>query len=202
MRSIWRKLRQWGREEQASSSSHPFVHEVITRSDAEQEAYRRWRQSPVCRLLIEWINRQYQLFLLQPEQIDDSISFLQTPSSNGFVIHFSTLNYTAAEAMYTFDLFKERILESLQYKPSLSDVRKFRKSGTVEEVQRYYLKPRIQIQDGQKINQQFGNVTIEYIARDDRPYQLKISATRYSDRMYTEGRDFGGLFEVLVDLRA
>lgn len=199
MPSFWHSMQSWFRDEKMSTAAQPEVHEVIVRTKDEIDAYTRWKSSGVCRLLVDWIDRQHRLLLKSPDNVDESIDFLRTVSSSGFVIHFSKLNYTRDEAVHTLDLFKERILTQLNYRSALSDKRIYMEAGRVITVQRHYLKPRLQFVEGEKMNQLYGNVAIELIDRNSAPYQLKLSATRYSDHMYSKGMDFGGLFRILTE---
>lgn len=198
MADLWETIKGWFRAEEKSSPNQPYIHELIERKPEETADFQQWKTSLIRRRLMDWLGQQYASFRVNPDHLDEALDFLHTPSSKGFVIHFFKTNYTQREATFLFDLCKERILEALNYKSSLSDVRTYRRGQQVETVQRHYLKPRIRLQEDVKINQQFGNINIELVSRNEKPFRLKLSATCYSDHLYQEGQEFEGLMQLLV----
>ena len=131
------------------------------------------------------------------------MSFLDTPSAKGFVIHFHRTAYSREEITHFFHYLKERILE-FNYRTQISDRRIFSRKDWVETQERHYLKPRTrkqrmagpQVRGG--LEQQFGNLSVEFELRDDRPWNLRLRATTYQDALYAEPQSFRALMVALT----
>ncbi len=129
--------------------------------------------------------------------MDEAMDFLHTPSAKGFVIHFYKTNYNRQEVSHLFDFLKDQV-KALNYKVQISDTRTYNRENWVETVERHYLKPRPGKDRKEKINQRFGNITIELLLRDDRVYQLKFQATAYRDHQYEEAEKFRDLMLAIL----
>ena len=163
----------------------------------------------IARRLQSWFADQYAIFLTNPQQVDEALDFLDTHSSKGFVVHFHKTHYSLKEAEYLQLFLRERILNQ-NYRTQVADTKVYAiKSGT-ERTDRYYLKPRpdwsapegheggVDNHTADQFNQQFGNVLIELIVRNDAPHFLKFSATVYHDRVYQEALGFGALMQLIL----
>ncbi|MEM8526190.1 MAG: hypothetical protein AAGG68_16235 [Bacteroidota bacterium] len=192
MNNIWNQIKGLFNQVEESSSTKPAIHEVISRSAEEKEDYEHWKKTIVRRRLSDWLSNQYALYKTLPNETDEGIDFLNTPSMKGFVIHFHQTQYSKRDAVHFLDFLKERV-SNLNYRTQLSDVRTYSKPQWVESIQKHYLKPRTTFEEGVKIDQQYGNVSIDLVLRDDRPHHLRFSATSYSDHLYEEAKDFGEL---------
>lgn len=197
MANIFRYLRELFKEAEESSPSNPVDHHLIERTVEEQIDYDHWIKSLVKRRLVDWLNDQYSLYQVLPQDIDAAIDFLNTPSSKGFIVHFHQTNYSKREIVHFFDYLKERV-HHLNYRSQISDSRTFSRNHWVETIQRHYLKPRNQFVEGQKLEQGFGNITIELELRDDKVHNLRMRATHYQDHLYQEPRDFSSLMQELL----
>lgn len=197
MADIWNYFtRLLGRFEK-SSPAEPMIHELINRSTEELADFDFWKTTIVKHRLLNWLADQYAIFQLNPEQIDEGIDFLDTPSSKGFAIHFYHTQYSRRDAQHLFDFLKTKILQ-LNYHTQISDMRSYNKSSWVETVERHYLKPRIAFDSSEKYTQQYGNVTIENVYRNDQPHQLRFRATVYADRQFQQPFAFKELFNELL----
>ena len=199
MPDLWEYIKSLFRGAEQSTAQQPLIHEVIERSEAEQKEYHRWKNSRACHRLLDWINHQYVSYLVDPEHSEDAIIFLETPSAKGFIIYFRHMKYSHQEIIHFFDLLKERVL-TLQYRSYLSDTRTYANKQWVENLQRHYLKPRIdrnEMSRQQPLPQQYGNINIELLARNDEVWSVKFSATSYHDRMYQKADEFK---ELMTDL--
>ncbi|WP_235114687.1 hypothetical protein [Cyclobacterium qasimii] len=68
----------------------------------------------------------------------------------------------------------------------------------VRTTEKLYFKPLISVDDlSDKINQLFGNVSIEKISLDNKPNYLKVLVTLYSDRQYHEAKSFDQFMDKL-----
>ena len=198
MSDIWKYFKNWFQSAEESSASQPYIHELIERTSAEQESYARWKNTLSKRRLLDWLREQYVQYLVNPKQLDEDIDFLATPSTNGFVIHFSDTPYKLWEIEHFFDYLKEKVLE-LNYRSYVSDTRTYTQTEKVETVQRHYLKPRTDKGSAapKKFQQRFGNITIELLQRNEAVVHLKFSATAYQDHKFEQAADFKDLMQTL-----
>lgn len=197
MSEFWDRIRNLFSSAEASSPTEPLIHSVIERSVAELADYNLWKGQVVCKQLNSWVAQQYQQFQLTPEDIGQAIDFLNLPSSKGFVIHFHRLEYSKRDAIHYFDFLKERTLEE-DYRVQVSDLRTYNRPAWVETVQRHFLKPRLRYEEGKKSVQQYGNINIELLFRNEEAYQLKYSATSYSDFQFEKALEFGALMHKIT----
>lgn len=197
MPTIWEHFKNLFKEGEQSSPAQPFVHEMIERSEEAQADYLHWKKTLVRRRLIDWLSDQYAIFKVLPRDIDEALDFLNTPSSKGFVIHFYKTNYSHSDLIWLAEYFREQV-SALDYRNQLSDVRTFAQAQWVETIERHYLKPRPDDSEGKLATQRYGNITIEAILRDDKPYRLKFQATTYQDRLFKDAESFHDLMQALL----
>jgi len=197
MANFWKRLFQLQEQTEQSSPSRPAIHELIERNADQKADYEQWKNSFVLRRLLDWLGDQYAIYLHRPRDVDDALSFLDTPSSKGFIIHFNQTNYSQREITHLFDYFKERVLQ-LNYRTQISDTRTYNRKHWVETVEKHYLKPRIRFEEGQKMDQQYGNIMIELEMRDDVVNNLRLRATHYHDFNYLPPQAFRGLVMQLL----
>lgn len=195
--NVWDFFKNLFQEAEQSSPSKPLVHEVIKRDDREMEAFEVWKDSLDCRRIIDWLNDQYAIWQVLPNDIDDAILFLNTPSSKGFAIHFAQSAIDTNHTNYLLDYLKEKVLQ-LNYRPQVADSRTWSDKQAVKTMDRYYLKPRTSKTAEGKINQIFGNITIELLQKDNKPFNLKFQATSYNDRLYEPASDFSHLMNGIL----
>lgn len=197
MSEIWDYVKGLFKKAENSSASQPLIHEMIVRTDDQKKDYEFWKSTLVCKRLLNWLNEQYVLFRTGSETPDRSIDFLDTPSSKGFVIFFGETRYSDRDILHFFDLLKEQVLR-LNYRTQISDIRSYERPQWVETAQRHYLKPRFGQNEDGKFVQQYGNIAIELISRNDRMHHLKFSATTYRDFNYTEALGFEELMQQVL----
>lgn len=197
MADIWDYFKNLFKKSEESSPSQPYLHEVIERSEAEKADYEFWKNTLVRRRLTDWLSDQYAIFRVLPQDVDEAMDFLDTPSSKGFVIHFYKTNYSRRDVTFLMDYLKEQVL-ALDYKSQVSDTRTFNRPNWVETIERHYLKPRPDFEQKGKFNQKFGNVTIEMQLRNDQPYHLKFQATTYNDHLFKDAHDFEDLMQAVL----
>lgn len=197
MAGFWKYIQSLFQQAEQSNPARPFIHEVIVRSPEEHIALEQWKNTLVCHRLCDWISEQYLRFSTHPDELDDAIDFLNTPSSKGFVIHLNKTNYTRLESVFLLDLFKERVLRQ-SYRVQVSDRRIYQSASWVETAERHYLKPKPEFSSPGVIRQRFGNITILLLLRNDKPFQLQFQATAYRDRLFQEAESFQDLMAHLV----
>ena len=202
MASFWDRITALFDAAAESTPHAPAVHEMIERDEAELADYERWKRTAARQRLFDWVTDQYALFLAG-RQNDHSVSFLDTASSKGFVVHFHETQYRREEINHFFHYLKERIL-ALNYRTQISDRRVFSRPNWVETQERHYLKPRTRHQrrtaplERGGLDQKFGNVTVELELRDDVPWNLRLRATTYQDSLYGEPETFRALLVALA----
>ncbi len=197
MGDLWDYFKKLFFKTESSSPSNPLIHEMISRTEAEKKDYRHWKETLVRRRLQDWLSDQYALYRVTPDDIDEAIDFLDTPSSKGFVIYLHLTQYSLRDSIFFLDFLKDRVLK-INYKVQISDTRTYSNGEQIETVQRHYLKPRPNFETEGRLKQQFGNVTIELLLRDEKPYNLKFRATSYRDSLFEDPQDFKDLIIQLV----
>lgn len=201
MDNIWNYFKNLFNKAEESSPSQPLIHEMIQRSETERADYQRWKNTLVCRRLLDWLNDQYAIYRVAPEDIGEALDFLDTPSSKGFVIHFHKTRYSKRDVTHFFDFLKEQVL-ALEYRPQISDLRTYNRNNWVETVERHYLKPgptlRKQQEGDGRFLQKFGNIMIELELRDDQVHNLRFRATSYKDSLFKEPQEFKELMQQIM----
>jgi len=185
------------KKSETSTAANPFIHEMITRTEEEKADFEFWKKTLVARRLLDWLSDQYAIYRVAPERVEEVISFLNTPSSKGFAIQFHQTKYSERDVSHLFDWLKEKV-QQLNYRIQISDTRTYKKGKWLETTNRHYLKPRADFTSKEKFNQGYGNITIEFVLRDNQVHHLKLIATRYSDRLYQDAGEFKELMQVIL----
>jgi len=129
-----------------------------------------------------------------------SIYLYESAQANGFAINCADFSYSAEEYRNFFDYLKERVL-GLDYILQFSERKIADKGDYVETLEKYYLKPPINVQNPQELfNQLYGNITIDYIIADDSPRYIKFLCTVYHDRLYSKPLPFDKLVDYLFEI--
>jgi hypothetical protein len=201
MSNLWNFFKNLLPKAEASSPSQPLIHEMIERSEEEKQDYQQWKQTLVLRRLLDWIKDQFAIYQVAPQDIDEGIDFLDTPSSKGFVVHFNQTRYSRRDATHFMDYLKETVLRQ-HYRTQISDTRSYNRANWVETIERHYLKPGLKIQTtpaaSGKFTQKYGNIMIELELRNDQVYNLRFRATSYKDRQFQQAADFGELMQLIM----
>lgn len=201
MDNLWNYFKNLFDKAEESSPSQPLIHEMISRTEAERKDYDYWKNTLVCRRLMDWVNDQYAVYRVAPGDTDEAVDFLDTPSSKGFVIHFHNTRYSKRDVTHFFDFLKEQVL-ALEYRSQISDLRTYNRSGWVETIERHYLKPgpriRKEPQDDGRFLQKYGNIMIELELRNDQVFNLRFRATSYKDSLFKEAQKFEELMQGIM----
>jgi hypothetical protein len=197
MPEFWNYIKNLFKTAEDSSPSNPVVHELIQRTEEEKADYDHWKETLVRRRLTDWLIDQYAIYQVLPHDIDEALDFLDTPSSKGFVVHFNQTRYSVRDVTHFFDYLKERV-RALNYRTQISDTRTYHRADWVETVQRHYLKPRPNFQEGEKMDQAYGNVMIELELRNERVQNLRFRATSYQDRLFNDALEFKALMQEVL----
>nr|WKN37851.1 hypothetical protein K4G66_03900 [Tunicatimonas sp. TK19036] len=165
------------------------VHEVMQRSEKEQQAYERWKQSEEKKLLLRKMAQAYY-YKKTNIRSEMNVHILNMPSANGFAISYHP-NISAKHFQYMLDYLKDRVL-LLDYRLVNTDRRMIEKKNYVETTEHYYLKPPLDVEGvaNEPVDQRFGNVSVAQVFVDDRPSYLKVLVSTYSDRLYQDALHF------------
>lgn len=197
MAKFWQNIRNIFQSAEESSSLEPVIHTVIERTEQEKKDFEFWQGTLVRRRLSDWLSDQYAIYRVVPKNVDAALDFLDTPSKKGFVIHFYKTQYSKRDVTHLLDYFKVKV-KALGYRSQLSDTRTFNQPKWVETIERHYLKPQTSFTPIEKSDQKYGNIMLELDFRDDRPYQLKFSATSYQDHLFKDADDFKELMQMVL----
>jgi hypothetical protein len=192
---FWDQIKNIFHSAEAGTPAAPTIHEMIERTEEDLAAYDHWKTTAGPPRLLDWLTNQYARHRDQL-RTDETIGFLDTASTKGFVIYFGLMNYNREEITHFFHYLKERVL-TLDYRNDISDRRIFPRRDWVETQERHYLKPRISYNEV-KMDQSFGNIMIEFELRNDVAHNLRLRATVYNDSMFEAGGSFGGLMMALA----
>jgi hypothetical protein len=136
--------------------------------------------------------------VINPDAPLNTIDFLNGQSTKGFVIHFQQMGYSTRDTRFFAYWLKEKI-KTLPYRMQIADRRSFAgDSAAVETIERFYIKPNKTLVPGEKIDQFFGNISIELTLKNDAPAQLFLKSTVYPDRIYHEGYGLEALMQFLI----
>ncbi|SMG44263.1 hypothetical protein SAMN05661096_03113 [Marivirga sericea] len=171
-----------------------LTNEVLKRSQQEFNSYEDWYASDVSGKILEKIFRAYHL---KKTDIKDPIpiALLQSDKANGFAVA-NCSSLLDSDYKMLLEHFKKQIL-AIGYRQSGSNRKVTAEQDRVTTKEFYYLKPPIQMEP--PIDQRYGNISIELILHDDKPYYLKLTASVYSDRLYSEPESFSDLVEKLFE---
>ena len=185
-------------QELAKHATEPMVKESLVRSEHSRKAYFTWQNLGQYKALQAEVWNAYDN--KRKGEIDDlQVHLLQMPYANGFALTYHH-KISQEEFQHFFDLLKDKAL-NLGYNLTYSDRVLYDRAEYVETKERYYLKPPTDASNTEELfDQKYGNISIEQVIIDRTPSYLKLVATVYSDRLYTEALDFEELMHQLFDI--
>ena len=195
VRDMWSYIQQLFRNQEKVKAELPFLHESIDLDSFPHSDYNDWLKGNIHELLKKRLQQAYFSFISGGVPLDAAFEFYDTPQSNGFVI-FQQQNDSLSD--WDFRFFQHYIADVLQeenYIINLADVRSQKKSSWIEKVFKYYLKPSARMRSQMPSEQLYGNVSIEYIKRDEHPYMFRLLANVYQDQNFGEVHPFGDLIK-------
>lgn len=171
--------------------------ENFSLSEADYKETQAWTASEEGQKILELLYNNYHLKTAGIGKEPEVVIF-NTPYANGLAISFEP-PLTAQIFKHLFFAFGQR-LEQLGYHRVSLD-------RTIEEHQKevkhteklYYKPPWSTAQVNGRMDQLFGNISIENVAVDNKPRFLKVLASVYSDRMYVDARPFDQFVEQLFN---
>ncbi len=147
----------------------------------------------------EAIEKVYRNFHLKKAGIKDNpeVHILNSPYANGFAVSFEK---PFDEKIFSrlFFAFGQRLLD-LGYRRVSLDRKMQEINDMVKITEKLYYKPPISASEvSEKIDQLFGNVSIEKVSVNNKPSFLKVLVTIYSDHLYREAKPFDQFVEGLL----
>ncbi len=171
------------------------IRENFTQSEAEKSDSKEWLESDEFKKFLLLISKNYQL---KKAGVNESpeVHILNSPYANGFAVTFEP-PFTEKTFTELFFAFGEQILDLGYVKVSLD--RKTEEIGeNVKKTDKLYFKPPLRSEDlNAKIDQLYGNVSVEKVSINNCPSYLKILVTVYSDHLYQEALPFDQFMENL-----
>ncbi len=166
-------------------------------SSSEVEANTDWHHSAEGQSYFDLVHKNYQL-KKGGVLADPAVHILQTPYANGLAVEFDK-PFSEKTFSGLFFAFGQRVVD-LGYQRLSLDRKIQEKADGVSIIEKQYFKPKTALStSGGKIDQLYGNVTIEKELVNNRSQMLKILTTIYSDHLYLKARSFDEFIEVLFD---
>ncbi len=174
----------------SSKKNQVLSHQTLDRSKKEQSRFETWLSNKSHHEILDKIYHAYHLKLTD---IKDEIPIVlfRSAYANGFAIRN---NEQILNKSFPFlqEYFKKKIID-LGYRQAGSDKKVSAVESFVLTVEKYYLKPPLQVKA--PIDQLYGNIALELHYLNDTPNYLKLTASIYSDRAYKPHQDFDDLVE-------
>jgi hypothetical protein len=170
--------------------------ENFTQKPGDEEMIAAWMEgegSEVMELIYKNYHFQKASINAQP-----AIKLYNTPYANGFAVFFQP-PLTKELFSNLFFAFGRRIVDLGYQKVSLD--RKIQELGKeVKTVEKQYFKPPLRSEDfGRKIDQLFGNVSVEKVLFDNQPSYITVLVTVYSDHLYQDAKPFDQFVEQIFN---
>lgn len=171
--------------------------ENFTQSKDETFATLEWMESEEGKGALAKV---YKNLHLKKAGINDkpTLHVLASPYANGFAVTYEA-PFTAKIFQQLFFSFGQRML-ALGYQRVSLDRKMEELQDSVKITEKLYFKPPLSAAIiGQKIDQLFGNVTIEKVSLNDKPSFLKVLVTVYADHLYLPAKPFDDFVERLFN---
>ncbi|SMD41608.1 hypothetical protein SAMN00777080_0133 [Aquiflexum balticum DSM 16537] len=178
-------------------SSPVTIKENFTQTESEKENTDSWLTSDEGESLIKLVFKNYH-FKKSGINAHPEIHILNSPYANGFAVSYES-PFNEKTFSQLFFAFGRRMLDLGYQRVSLD--RKIEEiQENVRTTEKQYFKPPLNTADlTQKIDQLFGNVSIEKVSVNDKPSYLKILVTVYSDHLYRPAKPFDLFVEELFE---
>jgi hypothetical protein len=178
-------------------SSPINIKENFTQTESEKENTDFWLASDEGESLIKLVFKNYH-FKKSGINAHPEIHILNSPYANGFAVTYES-PFNEKTFSQLFFAFGRRMLDLGYQRVSLD--RKIEEiQENVRTTEKQYFKPPLNTADlTQKIDQLFGNVSIEKVSINEKPSYLKILVTVYSDHLYRPAKPFDLFVEELFE---
>jgi hypothetical protein len=173
------------------------IKENFKQSQFDQDEIESWIISEEGKSLIDLVAKNYY-FKKSGINSHPEVHILNSPYANGFAISYHA-PFDEKTFSHIFFAFGRRMLD-LGYRRVSLDRKIEEINDDVKTTEKQYFKPPLSNVDfTQKIDQLFGNVSIEKVSINDKPSFIKILVTVYSDHLYQNARSFDQFIEELFE---
>ncbi|MBD3627404.1 MULTISPECIES: hypothetical protein [Cyclobacterium] len=164
------------------------IRENFTISREEEDKALGWANSPQGKATLKSIYDNYHLKKAGVNKAPE-VHVLQSPYANGFAVSFQA-PLTNVDFSRLFIALGQGIL-GLGYRKVSLDRKIEEIHDLVRVTEKYYFKPPLSVTDPEnKIDQLFGNISLEKIYLNNKPNFLKVLVTVYADRLYFKPAPF------------
>lgn len=199
MDKLWSYLKAKFQLAEKSPTGLPFVHEVVDFENFPHNEYLEWKNGRTHQLMKQRLQQAFFNYTTSGGPMDAAFEFYHTPMSKGFVL-FQRKNYRLNQWDYKFfQYYISNLLKENNYILNLADHRSHSKGSWIEKITRFYHKPAAKMRRAPLAAQLFGNVSIEFIMRDDHPYMLRLIANSYQDQNFAPPQPFSELIKLIID---
>ena len=177
----------------ASKSKEISHKENFTHTQIDEANISAWMDGPQGKELLDLVYKNYH-FKKATINARPQVQIMNSPYANGFVVYFDD-PFDKDSFSKLFFAFGQRI-EALGYEKISLDRRMREINQQVKITEKQYFKPPFQKQNvGQKIEQLFGNISVEKVLFDNKPSYITVLVTVYSDRLYQDAGSFDEFIE-------
>ncbi|EOZ96778.1 hypothetical protein A33Q_2088 [Indibacter alkaliphilus LW1] len=164
------------------------IKENFTQTEDQKDAVEEWLVSEEGIELLALIEKNYH-FKNSGMNNKPEVHILKSPYANGFAVSYEE-PLTEESFSNLFFAFGRRMLD-LGYSRVSLDRKIEEVNDNVKTTEKQYFKPPLSNADfSKKIDQLYGNVSIEKVSINDKPNFLKVLVTVYSDHLYKNADPF------------
>ncbi|MFC0264302.1 hypothetical protein [Fontibacter flavus] len=173
------------------------IKENFIQSDSEKEISEQWEFTKEGTSLLKLVAKNYH-FKKSGINSHPEVHILNSPYANGFAVSYDS-PFNEKTFSHIFFAFGKRVLDLGYHRVSLD--RKIEEiNDQVKMTEKQYFKPPLSHVDlSEKINQLYGNISIEKVSIDDKPSFIKVLVTVYSDRLYLDAKPFDEFIDELFE---
>ncbi|EKB49890.1 hypothetical protein [Cecembia lonarensis] len=173
------------------------IKENFKQSESEKDAGTEWELSEEGKSMLALVAKNYH-FKKSGINNYPEVHILNSPYANGFAVSYDS-PFDEKTFSYLFFAFGKRILD-LGYNQVSLDRKIEELKDFVKTTEKQYFKlPLSNVDFGQKIDQLFGNISVEKVSINDKPSFLKILVTVYSDHLYQEAKPFDQFIDEIFE---
>lgn len=147
-----------------------------------------WLQSSECSYILDLVGKNYH-FKKANINAKPEVHTLNSPYANGFAVSYDP-PFNPETFSKLFFAFGRRML-ALGYRQVSLDRKIEEINDKVKTTEKQYFKPPLKAEDfTSKIDQLYGNVSVEKVTIDNEPSFIKVLVTVYSDHLYQKAKPF------------
>ncbi|MEM9548158.1 MAG: hypothetical protein AAGA77_19410 [Bacteroidota bacterium] len=190
----------FGRDD-SGSSRIPFLHETIDVNSFSINEIEKWKALGTENKFANLVNAAYRNYYISGKTKTNlsEVTLLVSSHTNGWYLHCNMLVFKDVDYKYLAYSLSMK-LKNEGYVIQLAEMKSTTKSEGIENITHYYLKPSLKFQilkEEGKVNQLYGNISMEYKTLNGVPISFKFLAKAYSDSNYKPPMDQTELQHIL-----